>query len=53
MFFALLGVNDVVSLVLLVETTLDEWLEHPALLVDAVKECADMARLDGGLSSEL
>ena len=53
MFFALLGVNDMVSLVLLVETTFDEWLEHPTLLVDAVKERADMAALDGGVSSEL
>ena len=42
-----------VSLVLLVETTFDEWLEHSTLLVDAVKERADMAALDGSVSSEL
>ena len=53
MFFALLGVNDVVSLVLPFETTFDEWLEHPTLLVNAVKERADMAALDRRVSSEL
>ena len=35
------------------EQKIDEWLEHATLLVDAVKERADMAALDGGVSSEL
>ena len=53
MFFALLGVNDMVGPIPLVETICDEWLEYPALLVNAVKERADMATLDGGISGEL
>ena len=43
MFFALLGVNKMVSPIPLVETILDEWLEHSMLLVHTVKKRTDMA----------
>jgi hypothetical protein len=53
MFVALLGVDDMVSPIPLVETIRDEWLEHPTLLVDAVEESADMASPDRGIPGEL
>ena len=53
MFFALLGVNEMVSLIPLIETIFDESMEHPTLLVDAVKERADMASGNREILGEL